>query len=117
MPPVGEIIPEGGRRRGQRPGAGGSPGQKVSLAKAAGALRQEAHRAGKPSRKEGYMRKVLLLLGLAALLLQACADTNGSSRRRNTMIDLANTCATCGGSVSDSYFGGSAFKAMGPGNY
>ena len=33
------------------------------------------------------------------------------------MIDLANTCATCGGTVSDNYFAGSAFKAVGPGNY
>ena len=37
--------------------------------------------------------------------------------RRDSMIDLANTCATCGGSVSDNYFAGSAFKAVGPGNY
>ncbi|MGO8762660.1 MAG: hypothetical protein ACLP2P_01785 [Desulfobaccales bacterium] len=64
------------------------------------------------------MRKELLLLMLAALLLQACAETDSYSRnRRDSMIDLARTCATCGGSVSDNYFGGSAFKAVGPGNY
>jgi hypothetical protein len=63
------------------------------------------------------MRKELMLLMLAALLFQACADTNSQSRRRDSMIDRANTCATCGGSVSDNYFGASAFKAVGPGNY
>ena len=46
------------------------------------------------------MRKGLMLLMLAALLFQACADTNSSSRNRDSIIDLANTCATCGGSVS-----------------
>ena len=64
------------------------------------------------------MRKGLMLLMLAALLLQACADTNSNSRnRRDSMIDRANLCATCGGTVSDNYFAGSAFKAIGPGNY
>lgn len=58
-----------------------------------------------------------MLLMLAALLFQACADTNSHSRNRNTIIDLANTCATCGGSVADNYFAGSAFKAVGPGSY
>jgi len=63
------------------------------------------------------MIKGLMLLVLAASLFQACADTNSHSRNRNTIIDLANNCATCGGSVSDGYFAGSAFKAVGPGNY
>jgi hypothetical protein len=63
------------------------------------------------------MIKGLMLLMLAALLFQACAETNSHSRRRNTIIDLANTCATCGGSVQDNYFAGSAFKAIGPGSY
>ena len=63
------------------------------------------------------MIKALMLLMLAGSLFQACADTNSHSRNRNTIIDLANTCATCGGSVSDGYFAGSAFKAVGPGNY
>jgi hypothetical protein len=64
------------------------------------------------------MRKELMLLMMAALLLQACADTNSHSRNRSdSMIDRANLCATCGGSVSDNYFGASAFKAVGPGNY
>jgi hypothetical protein len=65
------------------------------------------------------MRKRLMLLMLAALLLQACADTNGNSRYRNrdSMIDRANLCATCGGAVSDNYFSGSVFRAVGPGNY
>ena len=64
--------------------------------------------------KKGLMLMVVLL---AALLFQACADTNISSNRRSTMIDLANTCATCGSTVSDNYFSGSAFKAIGPGSY
>jgi len=65
------------------------------------------------------MRKGLMLMALllGALLLQACAETNSYSRNRNTIIDLANTCATCGSTVSDNYFAGSAFKAIGPGNY
>lgn len=63
------------------------------------------------------MIRILMLLMLAASLFQACADTNSHSRNRNTIIDLANTCATCGGSVSDNYFAGSAFRAVGPGNY
>ena len=66
------------------------------------------------------MRKRLMLMVvlLAALPFQACADTNSHSRnRRDSMIDRANTCATCGGAVSDNYFAGSAFKAIGPGNY
>jgi hypothetical protein len=63
------------------------------------------------------MRKGLMLLMLAAMLLPACADTNSHSRSRNTIIDRANLCATCGGAVSDNYFAGSAFKAVGPGNY
>ena len=63
------------------------------------------------------MRKGLMLLMLAAMLLPACAETNSGSRNRNSIIDQANTCATCGGAVSDNYFAGSAFKAVGPGNY
>ena len=53
------------------------------------------------------------------MLLQACADTNSNSRYRDrdSMIDRANLCATCGASVSDNYFAGSVFKAVGPGNY
>ena len=65
--------------------------------------------------KKGLMLMVVLL---AALLFQACADTNSySGNRRSTMIDLANTCATCGSTVSDDYFANSAFKAIGPGSY
>jgi hypothetical protein len=64
------------------------------------------------------MIKGLMLLMLAASLFQACADTNSYSRnRRDSMIDFANTCATCGSTVSDNYFSGSSFKAVGPGNY
>jgi hypothetical protein len=65
------------------------------------------------------MRKGLMLLMLAAWLFPACADTNSNSRYRNrdSMIDRASLCATCGGSVSDNYFSGSVFKAVGPGNY
>jgi hypothetical protein len=65
--------------------------------------------------RKGLMLTVVLL---GALLFHACADTNSHSRnRRDSMIDLANTCATCGSTVSDNYFAGSAFKAIGPGNY
>ena len=65
------------------------------------------------------MRKrwMLMVVLLAALLFQACADTNGNSRYRDSMIDRASLCATCGSTVSDNYFAGSAFKAIGPGNY
>jgi len=65
------------------------------------------------------MRKrwMLMVVLLAALLFQACADTNGNSRYRDSMIDRASLCATCGSTVSDNYFAGSAFKAVGPGNY
>ena len=65
------------------------------------------------------MRKrwMLMVVLLAALLFQACAETNGNSRYRDSMIDRASLCATCGSTVSDNYFAGSAFKAVGPGNY
>lgn len=64
------------------------------------------------------MRKGLILLILAALLLAACADPNSSQyRSRDSMLDRANLCAVCGGSVEDNYFAGSAFKAVGPGSY
>jgi hypothetical protein len=64
------------------------------------------------------MKKGLLLLLLAAWLVQACADPNSrSGYRRDSMLDRANTCAACGASVSDGYFAGSNFKAIGPGNY
>jgi len=65
------------------------------------------------------MKRGLILLGLLAMLLGACADTSSSSRyrRHNSVIGLADTCATCGAAVRDDYFAGSAFKAIGPGNY
>jgi hypothetical protein len=65
------------------------------------------------------MKRALILLGLAALLLGACADTNSSSRyrRHNSILDLADNCATCGASIRDDYFAGTTFKAIGPGNY
>ncbi len=65
------------------------------------------------------MRKGLMLVMLAAMLFSACADTDSTFRNRNrdAMIDRANLCATCGGSVSGNYFDNSAFKAIGPGNY
>jgi hypothetical protein len=64
------------------------------------------------------MRTSLILLVLAVLLVGACADTNSGSRyRSNSIIDLANTCATCGATVSDNYFVGSNLRAIGPGNY
>jgi hypothetical protein len=60
----------------------------------------------------------LILVVLATLLLGACADPNSSrSRSMDPMVDLANTCAMCGATVSDNYFAGSAFKAIGPGSY
>jgi hypothetical protein len=52
------------------------------------------------------------------LFLGACADTNSGSRyRSNSIIGLANTCATCGATVSDNYFVGSNLRAIGPGSY
>ncbi|MGA9755059.1 MAG: hypothetical protein WBV23_07935 [Desulfobaccales bacterium] len=64
------------------------------------------------------MKMALILLMLAALIVGACADTSSSQyRSRNSVIDLANTCATCGASVRDDYFAGSAYRAVGPGNY
>lgn len=59
----------------------------------------------------------LILLVLAALLLGACADTDTRYRGRDSMINLAASCATCGASIQDEYFAESAFKAMGPGSY
>jgi hypothetical protein len=69
--------------------------------------------------KGDYMNfKGLIVLGLAALLLGACADPdNDMFRSRNSMINLANTCATCGAAVGDNYFADSAFRAVGPGSY
>ncbi len=63
--------------------------------------------------------ELIPLLLLAAVLVGACADTNGSSRYRgrDSMINLADTCAVCGATVQDNYFAGSVFKAMGPGSY
>jgi hypothetical protein len=64
------------------------------------------------------MSNGLILLVLAVLLMGACLDPNSAEyRRRTSMIDLANTCATCGASVSGDYFAGSNFRAIGPGNY
>ena len=59
----------------------------------------------------------LILLVLAVLFVGACADTDTRSRGRDSMIDLAKTCATCGAAIQDNYFSESAFKAMGPGSY
>jgi hypothetical protein len=63
------------------------------------------------------MGNTLILLILALLLVGACADPNSPQYRRNSMIDLANTCATCGATVGGDYFVGSNFRAIGPGNY
>jgi hypothetical protein len=89
----------------------------VGRARPAEVLRHKDSQAGNPSGKEDHMIKGLMLLILAALLLQACAETNSSYRSRNPFIDEARTCATCGGSVQDNYFAGSSFRAIGPGNY
>jgi hypothetical protein len=62
------------------------------------------------------MKTALILLLLAASLAGACA-TNGSSGSRNSMVNWAATCATCGATIKDDYFVGSNFKAMGPGSY
>jgi hypothetical protein len=83
------------------------------------ALRLGNHDAGAPSGKENHMKfSSLILLVLVALWLGGCAETN-SNRYRNTdpMVNLANTCAMCGATVDDNYFAGSAFRAIGPGNY
>jgi hypothetical protein len=63
------------------------------------------------------MKRGLMLLVLAAMLLPACADTNSNSRSRDAMIGRASLCATCGGSVSGDYFDSSVFKAIGPGSF
>ncbi len=80
---------------------------------------QENHDAGRPSGKENHVKfNSLILVVLAALFLGGCADTNSNRARGvDPMVDLANTCAMCGATVEDNYFSGSAFKAMGPGNY
>ncbi len=58
----------------------------------------------------------LILLVLAALLAGACADTDTRYRGRDSLIDLANTCATCGATIQDNYFSDSTFRAIGPGH-
>ena len=64
------------------------------------------------------MKMELILLALAALVVGACADTSSSQyRSRNSIIDQAKICATCGATVQDDYFAGSAYIAVGPGNY
>jgi hypothetical protein len=64
------------------------------------------------------MKMALILLVLAALIVGACADTTNSQYRSgNSVIDRANTCATCGATVRDDYFAGSAYRAVGPGSY
>lgn len=65
------------------------------------------------------MKRVLILLVLAALGLGACADTNGGNmyRTSNSVIDRANLCATCGATVPESYFYNSNLSAIGPGSY
>jgi hypothetical protein len=64
------------------------------------------------------MSNSLILLVLAMLLVGACLDPNSAEyRSRISMINLANTCATCGATVGDNYFAGSAYRAIGPGNY
>jgi hypothetical protein len=64
------------------------------------------------------MKIALIPLVLVALLMSACADTSSSRYRNpNSVIDLANTCATCGATINDNYFAGTAFGAQGPGNY
>lgn len=58
----------------------------------------------------------LILLVLAALFAGACADTDTRYRGRDSMINLANTCATCGATIQDNYFSDSTFRAIGPGH-
>ena len=62
------------------------------------------------------MRKGLMALMLAAVLVSACAETN-SYRGRDATIEKARTCAACGASVRGDYFLGSSVKSIGPGNY
>jgi hypothetical protein len=64
------------------------------------------------------MKKILILLVLAALGLGACADTSSSRYgRSDSLVNLANTCATCGATIKDDYFIGTNVSAIGPGNY
>jgi hypothetical protein len=60
--------------------------------------------------------KILILLVSAALLFGACAEPS-RNQNRDSIIDLASTCAMCGATVEDDYFANSAFKSMGPGRY
>ena len=58
------------------------------------------------------MIKGLMLMDAGGLLFQACADTNSTPLPEpRSMIERANICATCGGTVQDNYFAGSTFRA------
>jgi hypothetical protein len=72
-----------------------------------------------PSGKENHMKfNSLILVVLVALFLGGCAEPNSNrARSMDPMINMANTCATCGAAIQDNYFAGSAFKAVGPGSY
>jgi hypothetical protein len=60
----------------------------------------------------------LILLVLAALWLAGCAEPSSNRYRSpDPMVDLANTCAMCGATVSGDYFSGTALRSVGPGNY
>jgi nitrous oxide reductase accessory protein NosL len=60
----------------------------------------------------------LMLLVLAALLLAGCAETKTTGYQSpDPMVDLANTCAMCGGSVDSNYLFNTGMRSIGPGNY
>lgn len=64
------------------------------------------------------MKKRLMLLVLAAILLGGCngmANGPGRPGGRSAVINRAATCAVCGASVPGSYFVDSVDRALGPG--
>lgn len=62
------------------------------------------------------MKKVVVLLVMAAFLQGACNGMSASGRS-DSVTGRAATCAMCGASVSDNYSAWSSFRAIGPGNY
>lgn len=62
------------------------------------------------------MRKMVVLLVLAAVGLGACMEMNSGGRSRD-VTGQAALCAMCGASVTPDYFYYGAGRAMGPGNY
>ena len=62
------------------------------------------------------MRKMVVLLLLAAFWLGACTEMNSGGRSRD-VTGQAALCAMCGATVTPDYFYYGSSRAMGPGNY